>query len=104
MPEHTLGTHTPPVVGTCCVEETGLSVAPDSKQRCEATTKGAGHRVGYIHPSKHKLLHFTLFLPHSEELKYCVHTIRPTVVRLYVVTGYNCMLCVRHDANRHTKD
>ena len=26
-------------------------------------------------------------MPHSEELKYYAHTIRPTLVRLYVVTG-----------------
>ena len=47
-------THTPPVVETCFVRETGLSVAPDSKQRCEAMIEGTAHQVGYVHPLKHK--------------------------------------------------
>ena len=35
-----LHTHTPPVVGACCVREAGLSIAPDSKVGFAATTEG----------------------------------------------------------------
>ena len=35
-----LHTHTPPVVGACGVREAGLSVAPDSRVGCAATTEG----------------------------------------------------------------
>ena len=44
-PHHTCmypQTHTHTMVETCCVRETDLSVAPASKQRCVATTEGAG--------------------------------------------------------------
>ena len=33
-------THTPPVVGACCVREAGLSIEPDPKEGCAATTEG----------------------------------------------------------------
>ena len=44
---HTLThTHTPPVLEACCVREAGLSVAPDSKEGCAATTEGTAVEWG----------------------------------------------------------